>query len=84
MGIRNFAFKPIAMVTLTTKAKVTRENHQLILDLENKVVDGEYDVVVTLQQITEKPRKLELPLYDLPIGSNSTYNREEIYGDNGR
>lgn len=72
------------MVTLKTKTKITKENHKLILDLDDKVKEGEYDVVVILQEIGKKSRNLNLPFFDLPIGSDLIYRREEIYGEDCR
>lgn len=73
------------MRTLNIKARITRKNHVLQLDLKDVVPEGEYQVLVVLEEI-KKSLKLPIRFHKTDIAINPALNfgRDEIYGDNGR
>jgi hypothetical protein len=73
------------MLTLNLKARISKKNHVLQLDLKDVVPDGEYQVLVVIEEI-KKSLKLPIRFHktDVAIKSDQHFGRDEIYGDNGR
>jgi len=67
------------------KARITKKNHVLQFDLKDVVPDGEYQVLIVLEEI-KKSLKLPIRFHktDTAIDPALNFGREEIYGDNGR
>lgn len=56
----------------------------LVIDLKDKVAEGEYDVLVVLDEKKEEQKKVDLPSFNFPVNPYSNYSREEIYSEDGR
>jgi hypothetical protein len=73
------------MHTLNIQTKITRKNHVLHVDLKNVVPDGDYDVLVVLEEVKNKIKKpIRLHTTDTAIDPDLRFDRDEIYGENGR
>lgn len=73
------------MITIEDKAIITKQQHSITIDVGENVPEGEYEVEVILKSSNKKQKgMLDFPVSDLNIPLDSTFNREEIYGDDGR
>ena len=74
------------MLTYNTKATVTKD-HELEVRLPTELAEGEYIVVVKVNERQTIPVKREpLTFGTLSLGpmKGQTFRREDIYGDDGR
>ena len=73
------------MITLNTHTSVTPKNRTLKVDISNTIPDGEYDVLIVLEESTkQKKQPLSFSNHKIKIAPDQTFNREEIYGDDGK
>jgi hypothetical protein len=73
------------MITIKERATITKEQHSITVDVGENVPEGEYEVEVVLKEVDRKQKGiLNFPVSDVNIPPDSTFSREEIYGDDGR
>ena len=73
------------MITLNTHTTITRNNPVLKLDISGAVPDGEYDVTIVLEESgKQKKQSLTFSNHKVNISGNQLFDREELYGDDGR
>ena len=73
------------MITITEKTVITKEKHLITVDIGENVPEGEYLVEIILNQINERPKNLfTLRSSNYAFGSQLTFSREDMYGENGR
>ena len=72
------------MLTFQSIAKVTKD-HALAVTVPTTLEEGEYPVLVVLQENTSAPRG-PLTFSDHHLGTTDveTFRREDLYGDDGR
>jgi hypothetical protein len=73
------------MITIKERATITKGQHQLLINVEDEVPEGEYEIEVILKEVKNNQRGiLNFPVSNINIPLDSTFSREEIYGDDGR
>ena len=73
------------MITFKEKATITKGQHQLLINVEDEVPEGEYEIEVILKEEKNSQRGiLNFPVSNINIPLDSTFSHEEIYGDDGR
>ena len=73
------------MITLNIHTTITRSNPILKVDVSNSVPEGEYEVLIVLEESPKgKKQSLTFSNHKISISPNQTFNREELYGENGR
>jgi hypothetical protein len=68
------------MITLNTHTSLRPGNRILKIDLSNTIPDGEYDVLIVLEEKTQK-EPLTFAKHNISITQNQTFGREDIYGE---
>lgn len=72
------------MLTFQTTAKVAK-NRCIDLHLPASVKEGEYRVLVTLEETSRRARApLTFSTHRLGTTASETFHREELYSDDGR
>jgi hypothetical protein len=72
------------MLTFQSIAKVTRD-HALAVHLPTTLDEGEYPVLVVLEETKRAPRRrLTFASHRLGTSAGETFSRGQIYGDDGR
>jgi hypothetical protein len=70
------------MITLNTHTSLTRENRSLKVDLSNDVPDGEYDVLIVLEENSkQKKQPLTFSDHKVVICKGQNFSREDTYGE---
>jgi len=73
------------MITLNTHTTITRTNQVLKIDTSGSVPDGEYDVLIVLEERQKVPRRqLKFSNHKVIIAPDQHFNREELYENDGR
>ncbi len=77
------------MLTINKKVKISKANHQIVFDLEDKLPEGEYEVQLLINdKEQEASAQGNYNLADWSSGIKldfiPTFRREEMYGDDGR
>jgi hypothetical protein len=73
------------MITLNTHTSLTRKNRSLKVDLSNDVPDGEYDVLIVLEESSkQKKQPLTFSNHNVAINKAQNFSREDVYGEDGR
>jgi hypothetical protein len=72
------------MITIETVAKVSSEG-ELLVKLPSTVPPGEHRVIVVIDALMQKNfEPLELSVYPVGLLTDTTFRREDIYGDDER
>lgn len=73
------------MITLNTQVVITRKNPVLKVDVSNTVPEGEYEVLIVLEEKQKsKKQPLSFSNHKVVIAPDQRFCREELYGDDGR
>ena len=73
------------MITLNTHTILTRKNPVLKIDTTGSVPEGEYDVLIVLEEKQKaKKEPLTFSNHKVVIAPDQRFNREELYGNDGR
>ncbi|MCU0346944.1 MAG: hypothetical protein MUC59_08360 [Saprospiraceae bacterium] len=81
------------MLTIEAEAQISKKDRRLSIHVAESVPNGDYDLLVVLmpkQQARSKkksgakPKAIWYPTYQVPVNPTLTFNRSEIYGDDGR
>lgn len=72
------------MITIKDKATITKENHQLIIDVGSEVPEGEYELEIVLNKIKRDKKPFTFRTSEANINAASTFGRQELYDDDGR
>lgn len=72
------------MKTISIHKKVTADDSVIHVDLKNLVKEGEYDLLVVIQETENQKDRIHIPVTDAPIDPDLTFSRQEMYGDDGR
>lgn len=73
------------MITLSSHAKITKENPMIQVRVYENVPEGEYDVLIVLEQTTtEKKQSLSFSNHNVIIPDDQTFSRNTIYNYDGR
>lgn len=72
------------MITIKEKATITKGQHQLLINVEEEVPEGEYEIEVILKEVKDSKKPLDLRVSYANINPSLTFSREEIYDNDGR
>ena len=73
------------MITLNTHTTINRNNSVLKVDVAGTVPDGEYDVLIVLEETgIQKKKSLSFSNHQVNIPASQTFRREDLYGDDAR
>ncbi len=72
------------MITIKDKATITKENHQLIIDVGGEVPEGEYELEIVLNKVKRDKKPITFRTSEVNINPSSTFSRLELYDDDGR
>jgi hypothetical protein len=73
------------MITIETVAEVSKEG-ELLVKLPSTVPPGEHRVIIVVDAPKQEKnaQPLEFSVYPVGLLSNTTFRREDIYGDDER
>ena len=71
------------MITLNIKGAV-KDNSVLVLNLPKSLPNGEYDMLLVIDETPRKNGPLRFMNFECKIDPNQTFRREDMYDDNGR
>lgn len=74
------------MILLSKTATITHQDAVVSFDLSDMLPQGVYQILLVVEEKIKKKKKkpFQFPTTNIPVNASLTFNRNELYNDDGR
>ena len=74
------------MILLSKTATITQQDAVVSFDLSDMLPQGVYQILLVVEEKIKKKTKktFQFPTTNIPVNANLTFNRNELYDEDGR